>query len=112
MNKAWGYLVSENIAPVWVGEMGANFDGSQGHEDPAGSRAWAVTLVNYLNGNLGELGGPRFTGSQQGISTDWWAWGYLPGQQLNGTLGEDGSPRPVQYAVYHQLQPRSTCAAE
>ena len=109
MNRAWGYLVSENIAPVWVGEMGANFDGSQGHEKVAGSRAWASTLVDYVNGKLADQGGPRFTGAQQGVSTNWWAWGYLPGQSLNGTLGVDGAPRPAQYAVYHQLQPRAVC---
>ena len=109
MNRAWGYLVSENIAPVWIGEMGANFDGSWGREKVAGSRAWASNLVDYLNGKLSDQGGPSFTGSQQGVSTDWWAWGYLPGQSLNGTLGVDGSPRPAQFAVYHQLQPHAVC---
>ncbi len=109
MNRAWGYLVSENIAPVWIGEMGANFDGSWGHENVAESRAWASTLVNYLNGQLGDLGGPHFTGSQQGISTNWWAWGHLPGQSLNGTLAEDGTPRRAQYEVYRQLQPQADC---
>ena len=111
MNRAWGYLVSENIAPVWIGEMGANFDGSWGRENVAGSRAWATTLVDYLNGKLAEQGGPSFTGSQQGVSTNWWAWGHLPGQSLNGTLSVDGSPRAAQHAVYHQLQPRAVCEA-
>ncbi len=112
MNRAWGYLVSENIAPVWIGEMGANFDGSWGHENVAGSRAWASTMVEYLNGRLGDLGGPRFTGSQQGISTNWWAWGHLPGQSLNGTLAVDGSPRWAQYEVYRKLQPRAVCGGD
>jgi endoglucanase len=112
MNRAWGYLVSENIAPVWIGEMGANFDGSWGQEHVAGSRAWASTLVNYLNGKLGDLGGPRFTESQQGISTNWWAWGHLAGQSNNGTLAVDGSLRREQYEVYHQLQPIAACGTD
>jgi endoglucanase/chitinase len=109
MNHAWGYLVTDGIAPVWIGEMGANMDGSCCHETLSGSRAWASTLVNYLNGRLGVLGGPTFKGDEQGVSTDWWAWGYLPGQQLDGTLGPNGGSRFAQYAVYSQLTPWLPC---
>ncbi len=110
-NRTWGYLVSEHIAPVWIGEMGANLDGSCCHENVAASQAWAATLVSYLNGQLSALGGPGFSGAEQGVSTDWWAWGTLTGQALDGTLGPTGAPRPAQYAVYHQLLAWPTCGA-
>lgn len=103
MNAAWGYLVKNNIAPVWIGEMGANFDGSYGSEDPADSTAWAQTLFDYMNGNLGSQGGPTFTGNQQGIGGDWWAWGNLSGQQLNGTQNSDGTLKQSQYQWYSKM---------
>ncbi|MGE4047835.1 MAG: carbohydrate-binding domain-containing protein [Acetobacteraceae bacterium] len=103
MNKAWGYLVTQNIAPVWIGEMGANFDGSYANENIAGSKAWAQTLLDYMNGKLGHLGGPTFKAGEQGIGGDWWAWGYLNGQQLNGTLNANGSFRSVQQEYWSQM---------
>ncbi|WP_428485596.1 glycoside hydrolase family 5 protein [Rhodopila sp.] len=109
MNRAWGFLVSEKIAPVWIGEMGANLDGTCCHENIAASQAWAATLVDYLNGKLASQGGPSFRGMEQGVSTDWWAWGNLTGQPLDGTLAPDGSRRPAQYAVYSQLAPGVVC---
>ena len=112
MNKAWGYLVTQNIAPVWVGEMGASMDGSARNENIVDSAAWASTMADYLNGKLGDEGGPVFKGNQQGISTDWWAWGHLPGQELNGTLDDRGMPRPRQWAIYSQFRPRPDCRAQ
>jgi aryl-phospho-beta-D-glucosidase BglC (GH1 family) len=83
MNNAFGYLETDNIAPVWIGEMGASLDGS-GPDSTGGQlsneQAWASTLVAYLNGQDGAEGGPTFSGSQQAIGTDWWAWGDLQGQ--------------------------------
>jgi endoglucanase len=58
MNADLGYLESQNIAPVWIGEMGSSMIS-------AGSQAWASTLVAYLNGQDGALGGPTFSGNQQ-----------------------------------------------
>jgi endoglucanase len=109
MNKAWGYLVTKNIAPVWLGEMGASMDGSAYGEVVSESEAWAATMISYLNGKLAEQGGPTFTAGQQGISTDWWAWGHLQGQQLNGTLEANGSPRQKQLAVYSQFRQIPVC---
>lgn len=105
MNTNWGYLETQNIAPVWVGEIGASLDGTA---DSAGSnltaeQAWASTMASYLNGQDGALGGPTFTGGQQGISTDWWAWGYNPGQYPDGVLNADGSLNAAQQAVWSQF---------
>jgi hypothetical protein len=84
MNQAWGFLVTNNIAPVWVGEMGASLDGTNGLARQVDEIAWATTLVDYLNGGQGANGGPTFSGGQQPIGSDWWYFGYGPGQQMNG----------------------------
>lgn len=96
MNMMWGWLVNENIAPVWVGEMGASMTSEQ-------SKAWAATIVAYLNGTAPD--GLRIPEGGQGVGTDWWAWGYLPGQNPDGTLEADwATPRPGQAAVYGRLR--------
>ena len=43
MNRMWGWLIRENIAPVWIGEMGASMTTTE-------SRAWGQTLLDYING--------------------------------------------------------------
>ena len=105
INKAYGFLEAQNIAPVWIGEIGASLDGTA---DSAGAnlakeQAWAKTIVDFLNGKDGALGGPTFTGSQQGMSTDWWDWGYNPGQYPDGVLNADGSFNASQKAIWSQL---------
>lgn len=100
-NRAWGFLVSNNYAPVWVGEMGADMDNTNGNL--ADEQGWANSIVQYLNGLTGANGGPTFSGTQQGIGSDWWTFGNLSGQQLDGILNADGSLRAGQQAVYSQL---------
>lgn len=97
MNAAWGYLVTQKIAPVWIGEMGSSMK-------DATDQAWADTLVDYVNGNLGALGGPTFGPGEKGIGTDWWAWGDLAGQLPEGTQNGDGTLRAAQYAVYSRVR--------
>ncbi len=94
MNKMWGWLVTENVAPVWIGEMGASMSSPT-------SRAWGQTLLDYMNGNA--PGGPTFSRSQQPIGGDWWAWGCLTGQNPNGCVGEDGKLRPAQATFINQM---------
>jgi len=65
MNDQWGYLVSGNKAPVWVGEMGANLK-------TAGDQAWAKTLLDYMNGKDGAQGGPTFSGNAQPVGGSYW----------------------------------------
>jgi hypothetical protein len=55
-----------------------------------------------MNGLDGSSGGPTFSGTQQGVSGDWWVWGYLPGQSPDGTLNADGSLNAAQEAVWSQ----------
>jgi endoglucanase len=94
MNRTWGWLVIEIVAPVWIGEMGASMTS-------AASRAWGTTLLDYMNGKA--LGGPVFTTVQQPVSGDWWAWGCLTGQNPNGCVGEDGKVRPEQAPYIDQM---------
>ena len=105
MNKSWGYLQTQNIAPVWIGEMGGSLDGTA---DSAGSgladeQAWAKTLLDYMNGKYAAQGGPSVTGNQQGMSGDWWAWGNLAGQYPDGTQNADGSLKSGQQAFWSQM---------
>ena len=96
MNATWGYLVTKNLAPVWVGEMGSSMQDST-------DAAWAQTLVSYMNGQQGAAGGPAFTGSQQGIGGDWWAWGWLWNESPDGVENSDGSLKADQEAIWSQL---------
>lgn len=106
INKAYGYIETQNIAPVWIGEIGASLDGTadSAGDNLAKEQAWAQTMIDYLNGKDGAIGGPTFTGSQQGMSTDWWDWGYNPGQYPDGVLNADGSLNAGQKAVWSQFQ--------
>lgn len=113
MNVLWGYLVTARIAPVWVGEMGASLDGlgpdSIGSANGAGSRLlaeqdWASTLVAYLNGGDGALGGPTLRKCDAGVSTNWWAWGNMSGSAPDGALGNNAKVRTQQQKIYAQLR--------
>jgi endoglucanase len=96
LNETWGWLVTENLAPIFVGEMGSSMSSAQ-------SRQWAETIVPYLNGAAPD--GLRLPAGGQGVSTDWWVWGHLPGQNPNGSLEADWkTPRPEQEAVYGRLR--------
>ncbi len=107
MNAAWGYLETQNIAPVWIGEMGASLDGNNdgNSESVAGEQTWANTIIGYVNGQDGAQGGPTFSGNQQGIGTDWWALGEDAGQPdgIQSYLGAPGNYRAAQQAVTNQL---------
>lgn len=99
MNEMWGWLITGNIAPVFVGEMGSSMTSQQSME-------WAGTIVPYLNGTAPD--GLRIAEGGQGVSTDWWAWGHLPGQNPDGTLEQDWhTPRAHQEAVYAKLRQQS-----
>jgi len=100
-NNGWGYVITENIAAVWVGEMGASMDNTDGQLPD--QRQWWGTLGSYINGSQGANGGPTFSGNEQPVSTDWWAFGPLTGEIPDGTLNPDGSNRQGQYDCWSTL---------
>jgi endoglucanase len=103
MNRIWGYLVTERIAPVWIGEMGSSLMGKDAHE-----LTWADTLLSYMNGKLDAQGGPSFHGDEQGVSGSWWFWGHMDDWTPNGILADwNGTPRPAQYAIVKRMFMRS-----
>jgi len=98
LNKSWGWVVSSNIAPVLVGEIGSSMASAE-------SKRWADTMVPYLNGTAPD--GLRLPPGGQGVSTVWWAWGHLGDQMPNGTLESDWkTARPGQLAIYSKLRQR------
>ena len=99
MNRAWGYLVTQDIAPVFIGEMGSSMLSPE-------SKAWAQTMVNYMNGTA--PGGIRLERWQLPVSGCWWAWGDLTGNAPQGVLAGGWDPRlnrfrSEQRAVWSQL---------
>lgn len=98
MNEMWGWIFNKEIAPIFVGEMGSSMRSQA-------SKAWAATIVPYLNGLTPD--GLHVPEDGQGVSTDWWAWGNLEGQNPDGTLeGDWRTPRPQQLVVYGKLRQR------
>ncbi|HTR16987.1 MAG TPA: glycoside hydrolase family 5 protein [Acetobacteraceae bacterium] len=96
-NQVWGYLVSQNIAPVWIGEMGASMKSSD-------SKAWASTLLGYMNGAYGAQGGPTFSGNQQPVSGSWWVVGpQSDNPDGTQTAWGPGHYRPEQQAITDQM---------
>jgi endoglucanase len=90
-NAVWGYLETQNIAPVWIGEAGAPMNSDD-------DTAWAATLTSYVNGQQGANGGPVLTGTEQGIPVTWYVWDT----QGLGALNSDGTLNQPRYAVYSQ----------
>lgn len=100
-NTAWGYLETSNTAPVWIGKMGADLDNTNGQLSD--ENAWATGLTQYMNGSLGNQGGPTFTGCQRPMAGDWYTYGYIPGAQVDGTLNSDGTNKTGQQAFWNTL---------
>ena len=107
MNRAWGEVVSRGIAPVWVGEMGSNMTS-------ANSKAWAKTLLDYMNGRGGVLGGPTFTGGKQPVGGSWWNIGSEGGRGNPDGLQTQWGPghyKSEQQAVTDQMLFRASYAS-
>lgn len=93
--KLWGWLYTQDVAPVWVGELGGIFT----KPDVV---TWANTFFPFLNGQAS--GGPTFTGTQQPISTSYWSFGEEPSNP-NGTQSAwgPGNYRPEVQTYTDQL---------
>jgi aryl-phospho-beta-D-glucosidase BglC (GH1 family) len=100
MNDSFGFLETQNIAPVWDGEGGTGFRTNPDDQD------WANMLVKYLNGELGAQGGPTFAGNQQGMGIAWMSWNtpYTgEGDDNLGILNTDGTRIAAQLTIVNPL---------
>ena len=99
INHSWGDVVKNKVAPVWIGEMGSNMRS-------ADSKAWAKTLLDYMNGKDGAQGGPTFTISEQPVSGSWWNIGSEGGRGNPDGIQTQWGPghyKPEQQAVTDQM---------
>jgi hypothetical protein len=97
MNYSFGYLESQDIAPVWDGEGGTGLAQNPDDQD------WANMLDNYLNGKLGSQDGPTFSRNQQGMGFAWMDWGTIESQDNLGILNTDGSLVAAQLSIVDPL---------
>jgi endoglucanase len=82
-NKFWGYLYSQNTAPVWVGEFGTGNNAADVSSSSAGSQGqWFSSLMSYIKGN------------------QWMGWTYwaLNGEDSYALLDNNYDATPVSAA--------------
>jgi endoglucanase/chitinase len=103
LNEDWGYLITRNVAPVWIGEMGASMDQKDGSNDIMipDEIGWGNTILPYMNGLA--PGGIRLTKNEQPVSGDWWRWEYAPGESPDGCLAKDGKLNSAQEPYIEQM---------
>jgi aryl-phospho-beta-D-glucosidase BglC (GH1 family) len=84
-DQFWGYIFYEEIAPLWIGEMGGHFglDASTGaltEPHRIEETEWMSHLVRYLDwdentdGTVSTGEAAANNGGKQGISFAWWSW--------------------------------------
>lgn len=74
-DQYWGYLYRQNIAPVWVGELGSKLE-------IAADQEWYQSFTAYLANTSGAPAGG------QGINWTWWSWNPDSGD-TGGILKDD-----------------------
>ncbi len=110
MMTSWGWMIAQNKYPIFIGEMGGNMAGSNGVSQ-ANMAAWANTILPFMNGQWANTF--TFTGSQQGIGSDWWVWSNGDGGEQDFTLitsWTNPSITAVNKPFLDQLQPFSVAA--
>ncbi len=92
----WGYIYSQNVAPVFVGEYGAKLT-------TEADRQWLDHLVGFMNGTLVVPASIHVRAtSAQGISWAYWAWNPTSAD-TDGILGMDW--RTVDQAKIAAIEP-------
>ena len=76
----WGYLYTENRAPVWIGEVAANVDGGVNNakcsfNDPT-EPMWFNNFVKYMNGDFDLNGASDLAAGKQPMSWAYWTYGF------------------------------------
>lgn len=94
--KLFGYIAQQNIAPLFIGEYGANYTATA-------DLTWMQTLTSFANTQAGA----GLQAGQQGMSTAYWAWNAYPGSTLVGLTQSDYATantltqRNAQSFAYH-----------
>lgn len=110
-NDYWGFIFYDNIAPIWIGEMGGHFglNADTGVLDKpyrVEETEWMTHLVRYMNFDKnidGTLGGQETpSGGRKGISFAWWT--YNPTSADTGGLVQGDWATPQQ-AKLNLIQP-------
>ncbi|QGZ16310.1 hypothetical protein Hena1_01600 [Erwinia phage Hena1] len=87
----WGYIFTQNIAPLWVGEFGGHFgvDGNGNVTKPHATyeKQWLNNLIKYWNGDFDGNGTKDLAAGKKGISYSYWS--YNPNSGDTGGLVED-----------------------
>ncbi|MFZ6761837.1 glycoside hydrolase family 5 protein [Pseudoroseomonas sp. WGS1072] len=109
--KQWGYLSSQGIAPILLGEFGSKLEGD------SKDWAWLDVLIRALNGDANGDGVTDPGAPAAGLSWAWWSWnpssgdtgGILSGnwstpiaakiQQLQRIAGQGFVPNQVLHAT-------------
>jgi aryl-phospho-beta-D-glucosidase BglC (GH1 family) len=96
-DKFWGFIFYENIAPIWIGEMGGHFgldgDGNLTNPHRVEESEWMSHLVRYLdwdqniNGSVAPGEAVLANGGKRGMSFAWWS--FNPNSGDTGGLVQD-----------------------
>ena len=92
-NANWGYLYTQDVAPVWVGEFGTDNTAADVASSAAGSQGqWFESLVSYLSAN------------------PWMGWTYwaLNGEDSYDLLDGSYDATPVSAAKQSELASSSS----
>ena len=78
--RYFGYIVRQQIAPMWVGEFGTAFRYPH-------SRIWLSKWVEYMNGEYSTDGVSELPPNHLGLS--WCFWSVTPGGDVGGIFKDD-----------------------
>lgn len=111
-NEYWGFIFYDNIAPLWIGEMGGHFglNADTGVLDKpyrVEETEWMTHLVRYLNfdknidGNLGGQEAP--VGGRKGISFAWWTYNPTSSDTGGLVLADWTTPQQAKLNIIQPL---------
>jgi endoglucanase len=77
-NKAFGFIFTENRAPIWIGEFSSNLSGVASNSkctlnDPR-EPLWINAFIRYLGGDFNLDGTDDVAADLQGMSWAYWGW--------------------------------------
>lgn len=106
-DKYWGYLYRENLAPVWLGELGSKLETTSDQQ-------WFQQITSYL----ADLSSPSSLAGRQGMSWTWWSWnpnssdtgGILQADWKTANANKVEGLAPIQFALQPVSGPATVTA--